>query len=448
MPKTNKTYYGKEAKRIIKVGTNVGGFVAKIAAKNILGITQKDKNAEELTQLLGNLKGPIMKVAQILSTIPDAIPEEYAKKLSMLQAEAPSMGWLFVKRRMRTELGINWQDKFKYFDKEAIKAASLGQVHKAIEKNKSRLLACKLQYPDMLSIVEADINQLKLLFSLYKRIDKTIDTSEIQREISSRVREELDYIREQKHMIMFAKIFSESPNVMVPNFFSDISTERLLCMNFLEGKKLLEFKDKSHSIRKKLAENMFFAWYYPFYRFGLIHGDPHLGNYSADKNFKINLLDFGCVRFFQPSFVKGVIDLYFALMKNNKELAVSAYESWGFESLSKDLIEILNIWAKFLFSPLLEDKVMKMQETNSTAYGAEAASKVHKELKKIGGVKPPREFVFMDRAAIGLGSVFLHLGAELNWYKIFNELIHNFDEKEVENKQNKLLSEAKLKENL
>ena len=448
MPKTNKTHYGKEAKRIIKVGTNVGGFVAKIAAKNILGITQKDKNAEELTQLLGNLKGPIMKVAQILSTIPDAIPEEYAKKLSMLQAEAPSMGWLFVKRRMRTELGINWQDKFKYFDKEAIKAASLGQVHKAIEKNKSRLLACKLQYPDMLSIVEADINQLKLLFSLYKRIDKTIDTSEIQREISSRVREELDYIREQKHMIMFAKIFSESPNVMVPNFFSDISTERLLCMNFLEGKKLLEFKDKSHSIRKKLAENMFFAWYYPFYRFGLIHGDPHLGNYSADKNFKINLLDFGCVRFFQPSFVKGVIDLYFALMKNNKELAVSAYESWGFESLSKDLIEILNIWAKFLFSPLLEDKVMKMQETNSTAYGAEAASKVHKELKKIGGVKPPREFVFMDRAAIGLGSVFLHLGAELNWYKIFNELIHNFDEKEVENKQNKLLSEAKLKENL
>ena len=91
---------------------------------------------------------------------------------------------------------------------------------------------------------------------------------------------------------------------------------------------------------------------------------------------------------------------------------------------------------------------MKMQETNSTAYGAEAASKVHKELKKIGGVNPPREFVFMDRAAIGLGSVFLHLGAELNWYKIFNELIHNFDEKEVENKQNKLLSEAKLKENL
>ena len=83
------------------------------------------------------------------------------------------------------------------------------------------------------------------------------------------------------------------------------------------------------------------------------------------------------------------------------------------------MIEILNIWAKFLYSPLMENKVRKMQDTNSTTYGAEAAAKVHKELKRIGGVKPPREFVFMDRAAIGLGSVFLHLNAEVNWYNLF-----------------------------
>ena len=441
MDELNK--FSKRIKRYASLGTSASSFALNFVGTKFFNKENQD-NAEELTRVLGNLKGPIMKIAQLLSTVPDLLPKEYSMELTKLQSSAPPMGWNFIKRRMTKELGIDWIKKFDSFEKEPFAAASLGQVHKAVYKKKE--IVCKLQYPDMLSIVEADINQLKLLFSLYKRIDKTIDTSEIQREISSRVREELDYIREQKHMVMFAKIFSESHNVIVPNFFPDISTERLLCMNFLEGKKLLEFKDKSHSIRKKLAENMFFAWYYPFYRFGMIHGDPHLGNYSADKNFKINLLDFGCVRFFKPSFVKGVIDLYFALMKNNKELAVSAYESWGFENISKDLIEILNIWAKFLFSPLLEDKVMKMQETNSTAYGAEAASKVHKELKKIGGVKPPREFVFMDRAAIGLGSVFLHLGAELNWYKIFNELIHNFDEKEVENKQNKLLSEAKLKE--
>ena len=101
--KKKKSPYGLETKRIVKVGTNVGGFIAKLATKNLLGISNKDKNAEELMKLLGNLKGPIMKVAQILSTIPDAIPEEYSKQLSMLQTEAPAMGWLFVKTRMRVE---------------------------------------------------------------------------------------------------------------------------------------------------------------------------------------------------------------------------------------------------------------------------------------------------------------------------------------------------------
>ena len=189
---------------------------------------------------------------------------------------------------------------------------------------------------------------------------------------------------------------------------------------------------------------MFIAWYYPFYNFGFIHGDPHLGNYSIDKNLNINLLDFGCIRIFKPSFVKGVIDLYYAILKNNEELAVNAYESWGFENISKQLIKTLNIWAKFLYSPLLEDKVRKMQETNSTIYGAQTASKVHAELKKIGGVKPPREFVFMDRAAIGLGSVFLHLNAEMNWYKIFHELIKDFDIKKISENQMSLFKKFKL----
>ena len=439
MDELNK--FSKRVKRYASLGTSASSLAFNFIGSKLFN-KEDQENAEELTRVLGNLKGPIMKIAQLLSTVPDLLPREYAIELTKLQSSAPPMGWNFVKRRMTKELGNNWVQRFKDFDKEPYAAASLGQVHKAVYKNQK--IVCKLQYPDMLSIVEADISQLRLLFSIYKRIDKTIDTSEIQKEISSRVREELDYIREQKHMMLFNCIFSESENVIVPSFFSEISTERLLCMNYLDGKKLLDFKNKSHEVRKTLAKNMFQAWYYPFYKFGIIHGDPHLGNYSANNDLKINLLDFGCIRFFKSTFVKGVIDLYYSIMTKNEDLAVHAYESWGFENINKDLISILNIWAKFLFSPLLENKVMKMQETNSTAYGAEAASKVHRELKKIGGVKPPREFVFMDRAAIGLGSVFLHLGAELNWFKIFNELIEGFDEKKVEKNQNKLKKKTKL----
>ena len=247
-------------------------------------------------------------------------------------------------------------------------------------------------------------------------------------------------------MMLFSYILKNYQDINVPKVYEKISSNRLLSMNFLKGRKLLDFKKSSKIDRKKIAINMFKAWYVPFYKYGIIHGDPHLGNYSVDKNLKINLLDFGCIRIFKPSFVKGVIDLYYAILENNEDLAVHAYESWGFENISKQLIKILNIWAKFLYSPLLEDKVRKMQETNSTVYGAKAASKVHRELKKIGGVKPPREFVFMDRAAIGLGSVFLHLDAEINWYRLFHELIEGFHLTSLKENQKKALKFSKLQD--
>jgi predicted unusual protein kinase regulating ubiquinone biosynthesis (AarF/ABC1/UbiB family) len=442
MDELNK--FSKRFKRYTDLGTSAGTIAINLLSSKIFN-TKGKKNAEDLTKILGNLKGPIMKIAQLLSTVPDLLPKEYSEQLTKLQSSAPPMGWNFVKRRMKKELGNNWETLFDFFDREPFAAASLGQVHKA--KHNEKDIVCKLQYPDMLSIVEADISQLKLLFSIYKKIDKTIDTSEIQEEISSRVREELDYTLEKKHIELFQEIFASSEEILVPKVFEKFSTERLLTMNFLEGKKLLEYKNRSKEDRKKLAINMFNAWYFPFYKYGIIHGDPHLGNYSANENLQINLLDFGCIRVFKPTFVNGVINLYHAIMHDDEDLAVSAYESWGFENINKELINILNIWAKFLYSPLLENKVRKMQETNSTAYGAEAANKVHRELKKIGGVKPPKEFVFMDRAAIGLGSVFLHLNAELNWYKIFNQLIEGFNQNKMKSLQKTTFEKIKLQKN-
>lgn len=442
MDEINK--FSKRVIRYASLGTSAGNMAVKMLGTKFLK-NEHGKNAQDLKNILGGLKGPIMKIAQLLSTVPDLLPEEYMKELTKLQSNAPPMGWNFVKRRMKNELSFNWLDNFDSFDKEPFAAASLGQVHRAIHKGDD--VVCKLQYPDMNSIVEADINQLKLIFSIYKRIDSSIDTTEIQKEISTRIKEELDYRKEHKHIKLFQLIFSNTKEINIPKVYEEISTKRLLSMNFLKGKKLLAFKNSSHNVRKNIAMNMFKAWYLPFYKYGVIHGDPHLGNYTSDDKNNINLLDFGCIRIFKPSFVKGVIDLYFAIKDKDEELAVHAYESWGFENISKDLINILNIWAKFLYSPLMEDKLGKMQETNSSTYGAEAAAKVHKELKKIGGVKPPREFVFMDRAAIGLGSVFLHLDAEVNWYRLFHKLIEDFDVKSLKKNQTNALKKVKMEYN-
>ena len=424
MSKIDKSSYGKETKRIVKVSTKVGGFVAKVATKNLLGFSKREKNAEELMQLLGNLKGPIMKVAQILSTIPDAIPEEYAKKLALLQAEAPSMGWLFVKRRMRAELGVNWTSKFEKFEKKALKAASLGQVHQAIQKNKRELLACKLQYPDMVSSISADLKQLKLILKIYKQIESTINTEDIYLELKERLYEEADYNNEIRNILIYKNIFKNNKNIIIPSPKKELSTNKLITMQWLNGQALNKFYKSNQNIRNNIAENLFDAWYYPFYKFGIIHGDPHPGNYTIhDKGKKINLLDFGCIRIFNPNFVGGVIRLYKALVNNNKEEAAKAYKSWGFKNLNTNLVDALNIWALYLYGPLLENKIRKIQNHEGVGYAKELLGKVRKDLRKYGGVKPPREFVLVDRAAIGLGSVFMNLKSELNWHKKFQSIL-------------------------
>lgn len=437
---------GRRVQRYARVSGAMAGVGARLAGERFLGITMdRDRHANDLKAALGGLKGPLMKVAQIMSTIPDALPREYARELAQLQANAPSMGWPFIKRRMASELGPDWQNRFGSFEREAAAAASLGQVHRATGKD-GQALACKLQYPDMSSTVEADLRQLKLIFSIYRRYDPSIDTSNIHAEISARLREELDYEREAAHMRLYGLMHQKEKAVHVPEPVPELSSKRLLTMTWLEGTPILDFIRERPDLRNEIAMNMFRAWYVPFYYYGVIHGDPHLGNYAVRDDGSVNLLDFGCIRVFPPSFVRGVIDLYNALQNDDEALAVHAYETWGFTNLNKDLLEVLNQWARFVYAPLMEDRDRRIEETNSTVYGAQVAEKVHKDLKALGGVTPPREFVLMDRAAIGLGSVFLHLKAEINWYRLFHDLIRDFDETRLAERQRVAMEKAGVPE--
>ena len=438
--------FGGRLRRYAKVGTAVSGVAAKAVGGRVFGIEfDKAQHAKEIQLALGGLKGPLMKVAQILSTIPDVLPEEYTEELTKLQMDAPPMGWAFVKRRMTAELGPGWLKEFEHFEREACKAASLGQVHRATSLD-GRDIACKIQYPDMSSAVEADLRQLKLVFSLYRQYDKSIDPGEIHAELSERLREELDYEREAKNMLLYRNMLAGEACVHVPEPLLDVSSKRLLSMTWLEGAPLLDNREASIERRNDLAMSMFRAWYVPFYHYGVIHGDPHLGNYSARDDGSINLLDYGCIRIFPPAFVGAVIDLYFALLNDDEDLAVHAYETWGFKGLNKEMIGVLNQWAEFLYAPLLEDKVQTIQEKSGVLYGAGVAAKVHAELKKFGGVTPPREFVLMDRAAIGLGSVFTHLDAEINWHQMFHELIEGFDVDVLAKRQADALTAVDLNE--
>ncbi len=419
----------------------MGGLAARVAGQRYLGLPMdRARHAGDLRAALGGIKGPLMKVAQLLATIPEALPEEYARELETLQADAPAMGWNFVKRRMAGELGPDWEKKFGRFEHEAAHAASLGQVHRAQTKDGTEL-ASKLQYPDMASAVEADLRQLQLVLSLYERWDRALSTDEIHAEIAERLREELDYGREAAHLRFYRAILKDETLVTVPEPVAALSTRRLLTMNWLDGTPLLRFTDAPQERRDAIARAMFRAWYVPFYDYGAIHGDPHLGNYTVRPDDGINLFDLGCVRIFPARFVKGVIDLYWALERGDRDLAVSAYANWGFKNLNNELVDVLNRWARFLYAPLLDDRKREIDDDNN-GNGRAVAAEVHREVRRLGGVTPPREFVFMDRAAVGLGSVFMHLRATINWHRLFNDLIADFDADALAKRQAKALKAA------
>ena len=431
------------ATRYARLGVSAGALAAQVGVNRLRG-GGRAADAKALASALGSMKGPLMKVGQLLATIPDALPQDYANELMQLQSQAPPMGAAFVRRRMQAELGANWRERFSEFDLKPAAAASLGQVHKA-KSLEGEWLACKLQYPDMASAVETDLSQLDLLFSLHRRMGAAIDTREIAREIRERVREEVDYEREAKIARLYRLMLADRPFVRVPRIEESLSTRRLLTMQWLDGEKLTRFESAPQEARNAITVGLFEAWWRPFLRYGVIHGDPHLGNYAVAAKGQgeavevegIDLFDYGCVRVFPPRFVLGVVELYRGFKADDQTRIERAYEMWGFSGLRRGALDAMNIWARFLCGPILDDRVRTAADGVSPGeYGRKELGQVMRALRAEGrGLVVPREFVFLDRATIGLGGAFLRLGARLNFHRLYEDAIEGFDENAVAERQ-------------
>jgi predicted unusual protein kinase regulating ubiquinone biosynthesis (AarF/ABC1/UbiB family) len=449
--KRESTLFG-EMRRMVRTSGAVGGVAARVAGERFLGIkADKNAHAESLKQVLGGLKGPLMKVAQFLATVPEALPEEYAQELATLQSNAPPMGAPFVRRRMQSELGpglaVALQD---LRDRGGGGGRASGQVHRATLPD-GRDVACKLQYPDMPSVVEADLRQLKLALSLYRRMDNTLDNEEAYNELATRLREELGLhaggvacAALSQHAARHARRRRAGAGAGADD---EAPADDVLAAGPADPAPARGRPPAEE--RVAYAKALFRAWYVPFYRYGVIHGDPHLGNYAVREDadpevrFGVNLLDFGVIRVFPPSFVTGVILLYEAVRDGDMEKAAEAYRIWGFRNLTKEQMDILTVWAKFLYEPLVEDRVRTITPLDDPMYGRRIAMQVHEGLKKTGNtVRVPREFPLMDRAAIGLGSVFYRLRAQANWHRMFMELVEDFDEAAIAARQAAALTAA------
>lgn len=440
----DQTPFGTSIKRYARSSMAAGEVLLRLLGNRYLNRSfDHTAYAESLREVLSHLKGPAMKIGQIMATVPGMVPEAYFQEFLTLQSSAPPMGWGFVRRRMKTELGDGWEGHFDSFEKKASAAASLGQVHQGVYQAKK--VACKLQYPHMKGAVEADFKQLKVLLKIYETWVGALHTQHIQEEITQRLYEELDYEREAFHIELFCLMLKSVPGIRVPRVKKAVSTKRLLTMDWLPGEPFLEAQRASHEQRCHIAQALFYGWYYPFYHYGVLHGDPHLGNYTVNLEGPkpcLNLLDFGCVRLFPPVFVEAVLHLYRGLKNNNRQQMIQAYELWGFQALSPGLVDALNMWAHFIYRPLLDDSVRPIDNSFSGSEGRKIAWNVHQKLKEIGGVAPPREFVFMDRAAVGVGSALIHLRVEMNWHRLFEDLIEGFSLQMLSQNQERLLQEC------
>ena len=424
--------------RHARLSGTAGELAARLALERFLGVPiDRPAYARRLKATLGALRGPLVKIAQLVAAIPGAVPPEFAHELAELQNNAPPMGWPLVKRRMAAELGTDWRRRFRAFERAAA-AASLGQVHRAVDLD-GHHLACKLQYPGIASAATADMQQIKVALALFARYDRAISTDEVYAEISERLAEELDYRIEARNVALFAEMLRHDATIRVPAVVPALSTRRLLTMTWLDGQPVLDCATHRPGLAGRLAEMLFRAWYGPFFQFGVLHGDPHPGNYTVGADGTVNLLDFGCVRTFEPALVAGVIDLYHAVQHRDAALAERAYRSWRFTRLTKPIIDILNIWARFVFEPLCDDRERTIHGDQGEAYGLEAAAKVHGELRRLGGVAVPREFVLMDRVAIALSALFIRLDARANWHRLFEEQIAGFDSRGLQVRQRDLL---------
>lgn len=247
-------------------------------------------------------------------------------------------------------------------------------------------------------------------------------------------------------MALYQHLLRDADFVTVPELVPELSTDRLLTMSWVSGDRLSQYEAAPQEVRNNIARNLFWTWWRPFTGAAVIHGDPHLGNYQVTQDgAALNLLDFGCIRIFPPGFVAGVVDLYRGLIADDFDAVFAAFEKWGFKGLTTELVEVLSIWAKFIYGPLLDDRVRSVADgIKPGEYGRKEAFAVRKLLKEKGPVTIPREFVFMDRAAIGLGAAYLRLGAELNYHRLFEQSLEGFSEAALGAAQGEALKAAGL----
>ncbi|HEV3109625.1 MAG TPA: AarF/ABC1/UbiB kinase family protein [Candidatus Binataceae bacterium] len=384
------------------------------------------KNARRIVEGSKELRGAFLKLIQMLSTREDILPAQALEVLSVTQAGVPPMNYATISEQVRRELGKKPEQLFASFDREAFAAASLGQVHRASLAGGEQV-AVKIQYPGVEQTVGQDLKNLKLLLTTLKAfahdlMRQKIDVRTVYAELEERLSEELDYEREAANMKLFAGLLRDDPEVMIPRVFPQLSSRRVLTMTYLDGYPLTDVFAPvvDPELKSWVVRKYFTLIWRQVLEFGVLHTDPHPGNYLVTYHPRLGMLDFGSIRRFPEPIRKANLKLARALLGDNDRAMAQALVALGFLDRTQPAAPLIEI-VRILFEPVLVNRRFDPKKYESVT----KATTVGEIAFQHRLYKSPAHSVFLIRALIGAEGIVRQLGVVANYHAMFRQCVEN-----------------------
>ncbi len=417
---------GQAARHLGTRATNVGrseeGKSAALERRHV-------EAAEQIVTALGTMKGAAMKLGQVMSfldvgLVPEEHREEFQRKLAQLRDSAPNVSFAGMRKVIEQELGGKLSDHFAEFDADAIAAASIGQVYRA-RLHDGRDVAVKVQYPGVAAAVRADMQNLGLILRLMKRIAPGLDVKNTAEEIRLRIYDELDYELEAQNQRALNRIFRGHPFIVVPGVVTELSAEKVLVSEFVEGAGFDSLKEADQATRDRLGEIIFRFYFGCMYRHRQFSGDPHPGNFLQMPDGRVAFLDFGLFKVMP----KHLIELELETQRAGHEGdAQRVWDIWAEGGLLKrpEKFRPDKLLSQFLDATwwYLTDEEIELTPEIATQVMIDMADPRSEHFGQMRHETLPADHIFGRRVETLTLAVLGQLRAQANWHRIAREWMY------------------------
>ena len=416
--------------KLVQTGAKIGGNYLKYYSKKAFNkeLTRDDldrDNASDIYDGLKSLKGSALKVAQMLSMEKSLLPSAYVEKFSLAQFSVPPLSAPLVRKTFKKYNGSYPEELYDEFTSQSVNAASIGQVHRAIKDGKK--LAVKIQYPGVADSISSDLAMVKpiaiRMFNLHGK-----DSEKYFKEVEGKLLEETDYVLEVKQSKAISKACKHIPNLKFPKYYEELSSERIITMDWMDGQHLSEFAKENKDQEKANKVGQALWDFYMFQMHGLkeVHADPHPGNFLVDKAGNLIAIDFGCIKKVPDDFYVPYFELAKKENINNPEFFNE--KLYELEILRKDdteneikyFSELFHQMLNLFTSPFHSENFDFADEGfwNAITELSEKYSK-DEELRKMNGNRGSKHFLYINRTFFGLYNLLHDLEAkvEINHFR-------------------------------